>query len=292
MWITKLQKHAKLFTQQLFADRIDPAKSGLGVLIDHLKIKNGIPIGWERFRGSAAPVWASATTFTVAHIAEVDAGLAGIIRKNSSTTVDIGTTGLNGRDAGSIANNTWYNLYSVAKADGSDAGLLLSTVNEVVTGSITMPADYTLKKQLPFAFRTDGSGNIPRFQVGEGWPYRPAVYFRVSDGDTNSAGDNNVLAAGAATGSYADINLASFVPPISRQAIIKQAWWSNSGFITISVRRKGVTNNGYTFYTGTSAPQYLVRTIDTDEAQAIQYISSSSNGRFSAWVIGFIVTEV
>lgn len=49
-----------------------------------------------KIRGSAAPVYASASTFTLAHIFEINNDSDGSIRKATSTTIDISTTGLNG----------------------------------------------------------------------------------------------------------------------------------------------------------------------------------------------------
>ena len=53
----------------------------------------GFPTGYH---GNAAPVYASATTFTLAKIYERDSTDAQDITKTSSTTVDISTTGING----------------------------------------------------------------------------------------------------------------------------------------------------------------------------------------------------
>lgn len=49
-----------------------------------------------RLRGSARPVYTSATTFTLAHILNLDSANAVFISKATSTTVDITDTGLNG----------------------------------------------------------------------------------------------------------------------------------------------------------------------------------------------------
>lgn len=54
---------------------------------------NPYPTG---YRGSAPPVYASTSTFTVAYIRERDASDLYNITKATSTTVDMGTTGLNG----------------------------------------------------------------------------------------------------------------------------------------------------------------------------------------------------
>ena len=59
----------------------------------------------------------------------------------SAGAVDFETNGLNGLDTGSIAADTWYYIYAVSKADGSDSGFLASTS----ATTPTMPTDYTAK---------------------------------------------------------------------------------------------------------------------------------------------------
>jgi hypothetical protein len=147
-------------------------------------------------------------------------------------------------------------------------------------------------RQFPFALRTNPSGDLLRFQVGEGWPYRPVIYYRYSDGGTSSVGDGNVLNSGASA-SYADVNLAAFVPPISRCVILKKAWWSNSGTIASSLRGKGDPFNGSYDSSGSSVPEIRQIHLNTDANQLIQYAhGGSSNGRTSLWVLGYVVTEV
>jgi hypothetical protein len=238
----------------------------------------------------APPVRTGNRTFSVAAFRVILPG--GIIAgKATPTTIDLDVSGLNGLANGSPANNTFYHLYLVAKADGSDPGFVFSTVNEAVGGDIALPSGYDLKKQLPFSVKTDGSANFQPVQVGGGWPYLPFIHYRVDDGDYDTVGQNNVLSGGSAT-SYADIDLSSLVPPTSRMAELKIAWWSTSGFTRFYLRRKGSSLNGFQFYTGTAVPGVMSRTLDTDTAQAIQYRASSTNGRLSVWVIGYVITEV
>lgn len=72
-------------------------------------------------------------------------------------TIDCGTTGANGLDAGSLANNTWYHAFAIGKVDGTTA-LLASTS----LASPTFPSGYTLKRRIG-SIRTDGSAHILLF---------------------------------------------------------------------------------------------------------------------------------
>jgi hypothetical protein len=78
-------------------------------------------------------------------------------------TIDCTTTGVNGLDAGALANTTWYHVYAIAQADGASQALLASTS----VSAPTMPATYTLKRRIG-AFLTSASANILAFiQVGD-----------------------------------------------------------------------------------------------------------------------------
>lgn len=181
--------------------------------------------------------------------------------------------------------------------------LTIAAITDNVTLTVTSLASTTVSakeysrvryniRQFPFALRTNPSGDLLRFQVGEGWPYRPVIYYRYSDGGTASVGDGNVLNSGASA-SYADVNLAAFVPPISRCVILKKAWWSLSGTIAFTLRGKGDPVNGPYDSSGSTVPEVRQITLNTDANQMIQYAhGGSSNGRTSLWVLGYVVTEV
>lgn len=67
-------------------------------------------------------------------------------------------TGNNKLDAGSVANNTTYHIYAIAKAAGVSPDILFSTS----ATNPTMPATYTLKRRIGSMY-TDGSGNWRSF---------------------------------------------------------------------------------------------------------------------------------
>jgi hypothetical protein len=69
-------------------------------------------------------------------------------------TVDITASGANGLDAGVEAISTWYFLWVIAKADGTEAGLISTS-----STAPTMPATYTYKA-LVGAVYNDSGGNF------------------------------------------------------------------------------------------------------------------------------------
>ena len=119
------------------------------------------------YRGTANPVYASTATLTVPYINDKDSTALINIYKSTTTTLNMATNGLNGLDTGSVAINTFYYLYSVT--NGTTTGIMASTVDESTTGTLSNANyAYTGKRQLQFAFLTDGSGNIiPFYAVPE-----------------------------------------------------------------------------------------------------------------------------
>lgn len=69
----------------------------------------------------------------------------------------ITTAGLGGLDTGAEAASTWYHIWAIAKADGTQ-GIVLS----VSATAPTMPADYTFKRRVG-AVKNDGSSNFVPF---------------------------------------------------------------------------------------------------------------------------------
>jgi hypothetical protein len=98
-------------------------------------------------------------------------------------TINCATTGALGLDAGSLANNTWYHAFAIAKADGTTSLLASTSVS-----SPTFPTGYTLKRRL-FSFKTNGSAQIIDFiQDGDNfWWLAP-----VSDANSTNPGTSAV----------------------------------------------------------------------------------------------------
>lgn len=242
--------------------------------------KGILPIGYHDVRLQ----WTDANTITV---------LAGSRVRSSDNTEDIifsanrtcvlNASGANGLDTGAEASNTWYYLYAIYNPTTLTSALLFSTVNEAVSGSITLPSGFTKKRQLKFAARNDASSNILEFF---GQPASGIYYVAEQAVLTNFA-----------TASFTTTSLANFVPAISRLAVMTGSYGTSGGVQTFFYVRptgssdatgKQVTNQGLTsailstteFVTGTnSSQQFDVRGNNT-----------STGARFC--VVGWIPTEV
>lgn len=246
----------------------------------------------HEYQGTAVPVWASGTTITIAHIACRDSTDAYNLEKTTSSTINSATTGALGLDAGVLANNTWYFFYAIGKTDGTTS-VLFSAVNELVTGSITQPSGYTLKRQLPFAMKTDGSGNFYEFYVSGGWPRRPEVWFNLApsyfNGSTVTGGATNVLTTGSAT-SFTAINCASFQPAISEQVILH---CRKEGTFLGTIRESGSSANGNVEVGSAASANEAIGVFRLPTAsQAVDYKRFFGTGTLSVDVMGFIVTEL
>jgi len=75
----------------------------------------------------------------------------------AAVTLDCGTVGANGLDAGALAASTWYHAFVIGKADGTTA-MLASTS----PSAPTMPTGYIYKRRR-MSFRTDASSHILAF---------------------------------------------------------------------------------------------------------------------------------
>jgi hypothetical protein len=73
---------------------------------------------------------------------------------SSALTASINSSGANGLDTGTKANDTWYWLYYVT---GTAGQALLFSAN---ASSPTLPSGYTLFRNLRTPFRTNGDGNL------------------------------------------------------------------------------------------------------------------------------------
>jgi len=85
-----------------------------------------------------------------------DSTNAALIRVTAGT-IDCGTVGANGLDAGALANSTWYHIFAIMKADTTQA-LLASTS----ASAPTLPSGYTYFRRLG-SVRTNGSAQILAF---------------------------------------------------------------------------------------------------------------------------------
>lgn len=255
---------------------------------------NGLPKG---YMAGPAPVFATVNTITLK---------SGFRCRNSSNTSDMEITtdltvslaisGANGLDSGTEAANTWYYVYLIKKSsDGTVAGLL-STVNEAVSGAVTLPTGYDLKRQLPVVIRNDASSNILKFNIANGWPSRPliryvAIFTRATAGTPTFtvSPTHNILSNGSAT-TWTAISGASLIPPASRYALFNLVNHSNatSGF---DLREAGESAESLQFMVFGGGQNALIP-MRVSAAQAIEYQKTFNTSGLDVDVIGFYVTEI
>lgn len=96
-------------------------------------------------------------------------------------TADCTTTGANGLQSGSLANNTWYYVWIIAKADNTTASFVSTSL------SPTLPSGYTVKRLVGFA-KTDGSAHFITYsQNGNEWLWKaPLEDYNATPGVTTA----------------------------------------------------------------------------------------------------------
>jgi hypothetical protein len=221
----------------------------------------------------------AATTATIASGCAVgtDDGLT-LMEPGSGISLDIGTSGKNGLDTGSVASSTWYYLYMIFNPDtGEIAGLF-----SLSASSPTMPSGFT-QKRLISAIRTDGSSQFITAVVQQDKRVEYLYY-------------QSALSAGGAT-SWTSISLASIVPPSITRKVTLQLFGSNVGATNNdaygAVGSDGVNykffaynryqTSGYTWVYRDSCNGDVPITVD----QTIYYIVHLSNSRLYVRVLGF-----
>lgn len=152
------------------------------------------------FRGLSISV-TSNTALTVAANAAVliDSSNNPLSFTAVSESIATGSTGAGGLDTGSMANDTWYAVWLIAKPDGTIDAMLSTSAT-----SPTMPSGYTYKMRMGWV-RSDGSANLYRTkQVGNKAVYvigtNPTVGRQLASGAAGSMSAPTWVAV--ATGSY------------------------------------------------------------------------------------------
>lgn len=264
--------------------------SGAGVTIDGLKVRDG-QVGADKLIVGCVPSYGSASAVAVSVGYATDSTGVDVLKVSSPLSISLASSGANGLDTGTEASNTWYYVYLIKNVTTGTVAGLLSTVNESVSGSITLPTDYTLKRQLPIAVRNNASSNIIPFQLSTGWPNKPTFIYNEVTGYYLSIGSNNVLNGGTAT-TETSVDCSSLIPPISREGVFTfNLVDTNARVATI---RETSNNGGFRILmTAAVSNKDLYRSLQTDSTQNIEYLWSGapSNGLW-VWVSGFVVTEM
>jgi len=166
------------------AERVTLGVKGQSIVSDGSDAKWGMLMrshlaGLQLANNASAPT----TKIDVSVGACADDTNAVTISQAASATIDCTTTGALGLDGGSLANSTWYHIFKIMKADGTD-----SLVASTSASFPTMPSGYTYKRRIG-SFLTDGAAHIVKF-----WQYGDVFQFDVpvSDVDTINPGTSAV----------------------------------------------------------------------------------------------------
>lgn len=229
--------------------------------------------------------YSTPSTLTCAYFSVADSAGTQVLRKTTSTTLDITTSGANGLDTGSKTASIFYYLYAISNANGSSPNLILSATNEKVSGSITLPSGYTLKRQLPFVCRTDSSADLLPWDMG---PDGLIMYRNAIEGAPYT-----VLSAGTAT-AMTTVVCSSIIPALSQRGYFWIKARRASDTQPIRVRPAGATGAGVPVAMETVAgvTGYGNMTMATNSSQEIAYAGDAAGQEFTISVGGYWITEL
>jgi len=170
----------------------------------------------------------------------------------SALTVDISVNGANGLDTGSAANSTMYAVYAIGDSTGYNAG---AAVYSLASNSApSLPYGYDMYRRIGYVL-TDGTADLLAFiQYGDGAIRN--MYYDVAISE---------LAAGASA-TYAEVDLATSVPPIKCRVHMKIAYTPNSATNDCHLKPFGssATDGWVQFGCGVAAAQNGVATVPSD----------------------------
>ncbi len=171
-----------------------------------------------------------------------------------SSTINFGTTGADALDASTIAIDTWYAIWVIAKADGTTKCLASTSAT-----SPTMPTDYTFKARVGWVRTIHGSATL----YGT-WQFGRRAQYKVGLAQTSVI----PVIANASTGTFsttsptlAAASVSSFVPSTaSIISVIGSNQWTGATVSNVLVAPStsyGGTNNGPIGSNGQFYPIYL-----------------------------------
>lgn len=158
--------------------------------------------------------WATDATITMAAGAARDSSNTNDLVLDSSVTINGGTVGANGVDVAAIVASTMYAVYVIGDSTGyQDTAGLLSLASSTTP---TLPSGYDMYRRVGWVL-TDGSADLLLFwQFGNG--EIRSYYYDVGISE---------LSGGSST-SYAEIDLATSVPPIATEVLMVSTYTPNS----------------------------------------------------------------
>lgn len=182
------------------------------------------------------------------------------ITKDLSSSWAAGT-GNGGLDAGNKANNTWYHVFAISKADGTADALFSTSAT-----TPAMPANYSYKRRIG-SIKTDNSGNITAFkQNGDVIEYI-TPFTELSTSGTVSATPANLTL---------NVPPGAITRPIIGFTCGGNARAANGYIYDLNAGR-------YTFNVGSERSTSVLTTISSNTSSQIAY--AGDGGNFSAFTI-------
>jgi hypothetical protein len=212
----------------------------------------------------------SGTTIDIAAGQCLDTTDAVVISSAGVLTADIVASGANGLDTGAAANNTWYSVWVIAKADGSVASLL-----SLSSTAPTMPATYIYKRRVGWTRRL--TGTWAGWRQVEGVPgSRTRKYEYLEE---SLVGAYLQLISGAAsTVAFTTQSFATIAPPTCQRVISNFTLRSDALGLRIYLRPKtgvGSTQAVPTVHQG-GGVQPSAGTATVDDAQQLEVMCSTT----------------
>ena len=185
---------------------------------------------------------ASNTTATIAADFAVTTNGTAFQTTALSGTINLGTTGAFALDTGTIAANTWYAIWAIAKPDGTTAGLASTSFT-----APTMPSGYTYKARYGAVRTATGSAQL----MGT-WQFGRESQYVVGLAQTTAT---NIMASGAvgnvSAPTWVSVSVATFVPPTSCRITVSGAVQTAASQLMIA------PNNSYGAFNSTTNPPPL-----------------------------------
>ncbi len=257
---------------------------------NQLEYYNGT--GWALLRAATDPPQASfknlsikvATTTTVALAADAVITTDGTLSQNTavSATIDLGTNGaVNRLDTGTIAIDSWYAIWTIAKTDGTTGGLASLSAT-----APTMPAGYTYKARVGWVRTIHATATLyGTWQFGRKAQYvvglaQTAVQPLIGNG---TAGTYSFTSP-----TLSAVSISNYVPSTaSRITITANNNWTGSAIANVIVAPSQAwsgTNNGPGGANGMTPPLYLPAA--SSQTGAVEMALESTNISWASGAAG------
>jgi hypothetical protein len=198
----------------------------------------------------------------------------------ATLTVDISTTGANGRNSDTAEQaSKWYSMNVIKNpTSGVVAGFL---INEDDIGGFTFPAGYTLKRHIGW-IRNNGASNLRRGRYYGKGRYRVWIYNETRNNVTA------LLNGGVTLPAYGTVDCSEWIPPSSQRGKFIASLDPTFGATQCDFRANGTsqTNNSTHMFTADEVTNHFE--IDTDSSQQIQYGVGIAGDLLDLYVMGFI----